>query len=1049
MMTSMRPIKLTMSAFGPYGGLEIIDFDQFREHNIFVVTGKTGSGKTTIFDGICYALYGKASGGDRDGESLRSHFNKGDRLTYVELEFEIRGQKYFIRRVPRQMRPKKSGEGLTEQNPEAEFKGPDGKFVSGVERVNDAIISLLGLNYNQFCQIIMIPQGEFRELLLAESKDREAIFRKIFGTYQFQAIQDILDKKAKELKTVLNDLEQRQKIYIKSIDCGGVENLSSLVNAENINVNGVREELESFIIKDESQEKVLEGDIAKLDGELDKLNRDLTFGMEINNRFKEEEEAKKHKISLEEKIETYKEEELKLQKGRKALNIKATEDNCKKRWQAMKQNQEEVIKAQKALETAKAGLVTAQENISSEEAKEPKRQELTESLAILKKDRDKVIEYDRKKSELKDKENILKQKEEQKNQCAITIEKLNKNIDKWLTELEKSQKAAIEYANCSVEIGKRQEKYSKLDKLEKEFWDLREITTKYHKEKNRFEQIEVLYKKAKLTYEEMEELFLKGQAGLLAKGLKEGAPCPVCGALNHPRPAHIIQGTPTEEELKQAKEDFSSKDKEHKESLNMLTELSTKEKAQKASIEKLRDELCHSLEDMPGLDDKGIENYLKKIMKTERTQIELLKSKIGELEELKNLETELKEAIDKAKERLKQEEDSYEKIKQEHIELCARINGLKELIEKMTKELPEGVETVYALENLISNKEKEYGIMEESLKKAREAFRNAEIFHAMSQTALSEKNKALDLTKKEYEEALDKLDEDILKAGFEGREDYKLSRMEESAIEALERGIKSFNEELKSAQDRHEKAAKEISGLKIVDILELKNKVNEKKQAKEILEGQKMRLFARLEKNRDIRQNLDKVKTMINKQEEVYGKISHLANMAKGSNSEKLSFERYVLAAYFDDIIEAANMRLKPMTDGRFELSRIQEKQKGSAQQGLDLEVYDYYTGLPRHVKVISGGESFKASLSLALGLSDVVSANAGGISIDTMFIDEGFGTLDSESLEKSIQCLLELQQSGKLVGVISHVEELKERIRARIEISSGITGSSAKVIVV
>ena len=225
--------------------------------------------------------------------------------------------------------------------------------------------------------------------------------------------------------------------------------------------------------------------------------------------------------------------------------------------------------------------------------------------------------------------------------------------------------------------------------------------------------------------------------------------------------------------------------------------------------------------------------------------------------------------------------------------------------------------------------------------------------------------------------------------------------------------------------------------------------LNDVKGKREEQDKLNKKLFARLEKNKDTREKFDKLRIKIKKQEEAYKKISHLADMAKGSNSEKLSFERYVLAAYFDDIIQAANMRLKPMTDGRFELCRIGEKQKGGAQQGLDLEVYDYYTGQPRHVKVISGGESFKASLALALGLSDVVQSSAGGISIDTMFIDEGFGALDSESLEKSIQCLLELQQSGKLVGVISHVQELKERIRARIEISADMVGSSAKVIVV
>ena len=231
--------------------------------------------------------------------------------------------------------------------------------------------------------------------------------------------------------------------------------------------------------------------------------------------------------------------------------------------------------------------------------------------------------------------------------------------------------------------------------------------------------------------------------------------------------------------------------------------------------------------------------------------------------------------------------------------------------------------------------------------------------------------------------------------------------MEEANIEALEREIKEYYGELKSAQDRHEKSIKAITGLNTIDTLDIENKIAEKKKQKEEEEKLNKKIYARLEKNKEVQINLIKIKKLISRQDEEYRKISHLAEMAKGNNSEKLSFERYVLAAYFDDIIKAANIRLKRMTDGRFELSRIQEKKKGQAQKGLDLEIYDYYTGQPRHVKVISGGESFKASLSLALGLSDVVQSSSGGISIDTMFIDEGFGTLDSESLEKSIECLL------------------------------------------
>ena len=827
---------------------------------------------------------------------------------------------------------------------------------------------------------------------------------------------------------------QTQNTYLRNIDCGEDENMASLINEENININAVREALQGVIIHDELQEKLLEENIKQIDNKLSKLSKNLVLGMETNSRFKEAEEAKEHKLSLEGKAETYLEKEIKLRKGRKALNIKVIEDNCIERWRYMKLKEKEAQEAQKTLDTLKTNFEKAQEIISAEEAKEGVRKRLSESLAILRKDRDKVHEYDKKKSDIEDSEKALEHKEDRKKQCVATIEELKKNIEKWLINMEKAQKAALEHANKIAQLDRKQDLFNKIDELCKEYQTLKSITKQHEIEKKNFNLLETQYKEAKIVYENMEEMFLKGQAGLLAQGLEEGVPCPVCGAFEHPKPAHMIEGMPEEEQLKQSKAIFNLRDKAYRQSLNMLTELSTKEEAQKVSLEKIRGELLHSFGDMPRIEEKPIEDYLRQIIKSEGQEIALLKNKIKEQESIKGLEAELKKAINKAKEQLSQEENTFEKIKKEHIELHAHINASKELIKKMIEELPEGIETASALEDMILNKENKYNAMEKSLKDAREAFRNAELYYARSVTTLSEKEKVSILSKKEYAEALEKLDEAIIKADFKDREDYKMYRMEEAAIEALERDIKKFYEELKSSQDRYEKAAKRIKGLKIVDIVDLENKINDVKGKREEQDKLNKKLFARLEKNKDTREKFDKIRIKIKKQEEAYKKISHLADMAKGSNSEKLSFERYVLAAYFDDIIQAANMRLKPMTDGRFELCRIGEKQKGGAQQGLDLEVYDYYTGQPRHVKVISGGESFKASLALALGLSDVVQSSAGGISIDTMFIDEGFGALDSESLEKSIQCLLELQQSGKLVGVISHVQELKERIRARIE---------------
>ena len=1037
-----------MSAFGPYAGVETVDFELFTDNNIFVITGKTGSGKTTIFDAICFALYGKASGGERDGESLKSHFSKDITPTYVELDFELRGKNYYIKRSPKQLKPKLRGEGFTEKDGEAELKLSNGKTVTGIQSVNKEIESLLGLNYDQFCQIVMIPQGEFRKLLLANSREREAIFRKIFGTYQFQAIQDILDKRSNELRTILLNQEKTQETYIRSIECGGAENLADLISAETFNINAVIEGLKSLITQDELQEKLVRININKIDEELVHLNKELFQSMENNKKFQEERELRMYKQDLEKQIPHYKNRENSLKKSRRALGIKVIEDNCIEKWQRMKNRKKEIGEFIERIDRLKSDLFKREDNKKREEGKEEQRGKLLNDLAILRKSKDKVYRYHKRKEALKILKENRKEKEIARDKCQESIDRLNKNQDKWHNDLFISQKARIEYAEKTGILNEKKNLFHGMNNLYKEYKVFKDIKKDYKTEQESFKSYDDTYNKAKSKYEVMEELFLKGQAGLLAQALEKNSPCPVCGSINHPSPASKIEGIPEERELEEAKKDYNGREKDYRESLARLTELSARKKGQRELLRKHRGYLIVDFEDMQDIDDEDFESYILKTISRQKKEIESIEEEINEKKELMDLELQIADKISKGKEELKEKEMALNKIKEEIIEIQSGISVSSELVKSIAGELEEGIDTPEAVEKAILDKEKQYNKMQKALEDAKEAYRTAEIIYEKARATLLEKKEDLKLCEEDYKTALNSLDESIGKASFKDRDDYKKHRLKEEEIESLENEINEFYEELKISRDRHKKVMESIEGKKVINVDDLKNKIDEKKIIKEKQNQLGLDLFARLNRNKDIEDKLNKVRIKIKNLEVEYGKISHLAKMAKGDNKEKLSFERFVLAAYFDDIIQAANLRLGPMTDGRFELCRIGERQKGGAQQGLDLEVYDYYTGQERHVKVISGGESFKASLALALGLSDVVQSNAGGISIDTMFIDEGFGALDPESLEKSIQCLLELQQSGKLVGVISHVPELKERIRARIEIYADMEGSTAKVVV-
>ncbi len=1036
----MRPIKLTMSAFGPYADVEVIDFSLMKEHNIFLISGPTGAGKTTVFDGICYALFGYASGEGRDGESLRSHFAKEDVLTWVELEFELRENIYKVKRIPKQQKKKERGEGYTWQEPEAEFKAQDQRIITGIRNVNEKVISLLGINYEQFRQIVMIPQGEFRKLLLAESKDREVILRKIFGTRQFQMIIESLEEKARELKRAIEALWEKQNAYIKSIDVGNDENLRQLINREDLNINEIVTGLEALIEEDQKQETALEKVAESLSGHLENLQKELLEGIERNKKFEERKNAETHLKTLEGKKNIFEEKEILLQRGRKALTVKGAEDYLLNREKHLKTVEKELEDAKFKLVEALSGFEKAKGVLKEEEQKDNYRKKLQEKIISYKKDIEKVKAYEKAQKEIITVEKSFLEKKNEKDKNDKDIENLKIQLKRLSKEVDKAKSSAVEYAELAKQISEKEEHLKKLNKLKLEQDLLQSIRQMYVKKKAEYEESLKEYEKVNIKYEEMNNLFFKGQAGILAENLNNGEPCPVCGSTHHPKPAEKLLGIPTEDELKGAKKLWEELGEKTKKCYENFMDIKGRGEAQKDIVDKLSREIEGTL---------GQFETIKDNIKTLNEDLLSLKKRADAADGIRKKESILLDSLKKAEESLGEKEELSQKLEEEFRELFGKVQGLKSLLTKEERELPEDIREEKALKVQIDKFEEEYKNMEKSLKEALDSYRKGEINFARAETNKNLKENEIKTAKTEVEAAKSGFMSEVKRAGFEKLEDYFVSKLEQEKMDEMEREIKAYNEALRSAADRFAKAEIDVKGQSMADTEDIKKKIEGKKEEKNQAEMKIKKVFARLVHNKKLEVKIKNTANEIEKNESRYGVVGHLSNMAKGNNREKLSFERYVLAAYFDDIIDAANIRLSKMTDGRFELSRIEEKQKGAAQQGLEIQVYDYYTGQPRHVKVISGGESFKASLSLALGLSDVVQSNAGGISLDTIFIDEGFGSLDQESLEKAIQCLLDLQKTGKLVGVISHVQELKDRIRARIEIIPDMTGSKAKVIVI
>lgn len=1035
----MKPIKLTMSAFGPYAGTEVIDFSLLEGHNIFVITGPTGAGKTTIFDGICYALYGSASGEGRDGESMRSHFAKDDTLTYVEFEFQLKGKNYYVKRIPKQQRKKERGEGYTEQKAEAEFKAPGERVVTGVREVNEKIAGLLGISCEQFKQIVMIPQNEFRKLLIAESKDREVILRKIFGSWQFQMIQDMLEDNARQLRKAIEALEQKELTYIRGIEWGQREELKAKAEADHVNIDEMKEELENLIKEDNEEEKKLEMEAESLAGELEKLQGALLKGIEINNRFEERKNAERDLNLLQNSKNLWDEKERKLQRAKKAFLIKAVEEQKIKRKAELDKAILEHEKSKLSLAAALENYEKSKKNLSKEEEQEEERRKLQDKIGELKKDIDKVREYEGLSTRLEELMKSLELKEKAIKKNKEEIETLKEHIKKLKADIEAANEAALQYMKNEKDLKEKEDILTKLKSFEIENQSLQDLRSDYIKKKASYEELYKAYEEKKKIVDELSLLFFQGQAGLLAKDLKDQEPCPVCGSLHHPSPAKELSGMPSEEELKSKKAELDAISDKLRKAADEYADVRAKGEGQRKTVDKLKQDLSDVLE----------EENIKAIIEKYEDSITIIKTYIADLDRKRKEKDKLQELLDKSEKDLESKESLVLSHEKEYRNLYAQVEGNKALLSKIEKDLSYGIKEEAQLLVHINNLEEKYSRMKKAYDDAREAFRMAEVEMAKEEANKSFMEKSMENAEEEYKEAASKFTESLLNVGFEDNEQYEAAKMTEEAMEALEAEINKYKEELKSAADRLTKALKNIEGLEPANIEDINQSIALYKNKKAEVEKAIKQNFARLMHNKGLLENLKAAGSEKKEQEDAYSIVGHLANMAKGNNRERLSFERYVLAAYFDDIIYAANQRLRKMTDGRFELSRIKEKQKGNAQQGLEIEIFDYYTGLPRHVKVISGGESFKASLSLALGLSDVVQSYAGGISLDTIFIDEGFGSLDEDSLEKSIQCLLDLQKTGKLVGVISHVGELKERIRARIEVTQTMTGSNSKVVVV
>jgi DNA repair protein SbcC/Rad50 len=1040
----MKPLKLTLQAFGPYAGTEIIDFTRLENRTMFVVSGKTGSGKTTIFDGISYAIYGKASGEDRNGSDLRSQFAKDDVLTEVSLDFSLRKKTYRITRSPQQEKRKERGDGYTTVGAKAELYLLEGNnspklLAANVRDVDEKIKEIMIIDSNQFRQILMIPQGEFRKLLTSDSKEKEVILQRLFHTEIYKKVEERLKEEATELKkTVEFQIDERSATLRRA---HALENEELIEFLESASTNDV---LMIPLIKEEIV--AMERKLATLNDEKnnkqkqrDRVQQKLFEAESLLNQLQVMEGLQQKKIELEGQRVIFEGKELEIQNAKKAAILESQEALCHRLKKDLDQ-----VEAFLKTTSEKITILTENLNVSKQEfekqtAREQERKDAAEAVSRLEHMKDDVRAFAGMKQETERVHQSLTAVQKQNEQCEGSVRDAEEKLKTLQANKEEIEKSQLTFLEGERKIEKLEQELDKLKKYETILLRIKQGNLEHDKRKAELENAEARLLDGKALVQTLEQTWLHSQAAVLASKLTDGHECPVCGSNHHPKPAKADEGSiPTEKDIKAAREQADLLEKEKNKCEKVLMEISLALNTLVANGEELFSELKNMDPDFDTneLQERiqTVESKLSQLVTNQRaasSKIKQLPLVKDELVKLDNMKVELQE--------------KKKALESELQQLTIQYTEKKTTLARMMESIPEDLRSWQAFEQQYKRAVRIQEELASQLELSQQRYQDAKDLIDKEKTRYEEAEKRLYETKTKLDDERATFINTMNQQGFETYSLYREAKREDMLIEKLEAQTRNYREEFRSVSDRLDEYSKLLKDVKRPDIEGVRTALLELDQLIVNLEQEYQNLYIKLRENKQIVATVESINENIKSLEERYNLIGHLYEISKGQNTYRITFERFVLAAFLDDILTEANVRLGKMTSGRYKLLRKTDRSKGNVQSGLELLVFDQYTSQTRHVKTLSGGESFKAALSLALGLADVVQNYAGGVSLETMFIDEGFGTLDPESLDQAIEALIDIQSSGRLVGIISHVPELKERIDARLEVTATQSGSETE----
>ncbi|PEU67906.1 exonuclease [Bacillus cereus] len=1028
----MRPIQLIMTAFGPYKQKEVIDFNDLGDHRIFAISGNTGAGKTTIFDAICYVLYGEASGEERsDTSMLRSQFADDNMYTSVELTFQLKGKRFEIKR---QLGHKKQGNKTITGHAVELYEVIGEEKVPAVDRfhvtdVNKKVEDLIGLSKHQFSQIVMLPQGEFRKLLTSETENKEEILRRIFKTDRYKLMRELLDQKRKQWKDVLQEKQKERELYFRNVFKLPIRDgslLETLVEQEHVNTHQVVEALEQ-------ETDVYKAEVEQLQVEQEVQTKQLK---DAETRFHAAKSVNEKFIDLQQKNEKYNT----LQENRTVIEMKETSFKRAeeaKRLLPFEQWYEEAIQNEQKAENLLKQIIAKKENITNNfelaqekyeaiKNKEPEREDAKKLVQRLE-ELQPII------ASLAEKQLNLQNAEIQVGKLKEGMHNLERQLDEHTNqkqlmsdELQQLERALEQYVDKVEELTNMREDA----KVLKQAYDVWQEKQKFEQEK------EAAYNKMQMAvnaYENMERRWLSEQAGILALHLHDGESCPVCGSTDHPKKATEQSNAIDEKELNDLRDKKNVAEKLH---VQLEEKWNFYHLQYKQVIEEVK-ERGYGTEELA-------ETYSALVQKGKQLVTEVNTLKASE-ETRKQTAVNIKSVEEKVDALQKQQREV--ETEQHRIEMeCMQ---LRTSYEHDKKNIPENLQTVQAWKVQFDQAMHQLKLMEDEWKKVQEAYQHWQNENIRIQAEQESASNQFESTKLKKEETFARFMKELEQSGFTDQSTYKEAKLNDAEMEMLQKEIQSYYSSLEVLAKQIEELHAELKDKEYMDITALDEHITELQINLDIIKEKRQRAQNAVTYIFDLHENIRRIDEQIHEEEKAFQELVDLYEVMKGDNESRISFERYILIEYLEQIVQIANERLRKLSNGQFYLKRSERVEKRNRQSGLGLDVYDAYTGQTRDVKTLSGGEKFNASLCLALGMADVIQAYEGGISIETMFIDEGFGSLDEESLTKAVDALIDLQKSGRFIGVISHVQELKNAMPAVLEVTKQKDGCSQTRFVV